>query len=139
MATTKWNRPRSQLITTGVQLARQGYNILSIAENLVRCHFRGRRYKDAERRLAGAIAKQFWMLHAGRTAAQQQIVDMATQLRAEGWKPLYADERDLNGKTLWLHYTGITVNANGGHFHSYAAATRATYHSALRTMLQQEA
>jgi hypothetical protein len=133
--TTAWNHPRSELIEIGVNLARKGYNITDVAEHLVLRHFTGRSYRDAEKRLAGAIAREFWMRHAGRTERQQEIADMADALRAEGWKPLFDTDAD---RCFWLHQsTGMTVNCNGGFFYNYAAATRAAFESALRALLKE--
>jgi len=132
---TAWNHPRAALVEIGVNLARKGYNIASVAEHLVLRHFTGRDYRSAEKRLAGAIAHEFWMRHAGRTERQQEIADMADALRAEGWKVLFDvdDER-----CFWLHQsTRLSVNCNGGFFYNYAAATRSAYESALRALLKE--
>jgi hypothetical protein len=136
VATSKWTHPRHELIAIGVRLARQGYHITSIAEHLVLRHFTGRDRKRAEKHLAGAIARQFWMKHAGRTERQEEIADMAATLHAEGWKPIFDGDDE---RCFWLHKpTGLSVNCNGDFFYNYAAATRATYESATRAILREE-
>jgi len=135
----KWTHPRTELIEIGVNLARRGYDIAGIAEHITLRHFTGRNYKSAERHLAGAIAHRFYVRHAGRTERQEEIANMAAQLYAEGWQPLFDEGHDngnANERCFWLHKsTHLSVNSNGGFFHGYAAATRAAYESHVRALL----
>jgi len=132
----RWTHPRAELIQTGVELARRGYNIMSIAEHMVTRHFNGRNAKSAERHLAAAIARQFYLQHAGRTERQEEIANMADLLRREGWKPLFDDDDE---RCFWFHKpTSMSVNCNGGFFYNYAAATRAAFDSVVRALLQEE-
>ena len=135
--TTCWTTPRKELIARGVALARKGYNIMSIADNMTIRYFSGRNHKSAKKHLAGAIARQFWIDHCGRTERQEEIADMAGALRAEGWSPLF-DNNNNNERCFWIHTnTRLSVNCNGGYFHNYATATRAAYESPLRAILKE--
>lgn len=136
MPTSAWNHPRQDLIRIGVALALKGYDIMSVADHMTIRHFEGQNLSEAKKNLAGAIARQFYMQHGGRTERQQEISAMATQLYAEGWKPTF--DRD-NERCFWYHVnTGLSVNSNGGFFYNYAAATRAAFESATRAILREE-
>lgn len=128
----KWTRPRRELIEIAASLAYRGYSISSVAASMIQMHFRGLDEQGATRRLERSIGAAFWQRYGGQTEEQQHLSDMAIALQREGWAPLF-DEEGMG--SFWRHQSGITVNSNGGFFHSFQAATEAAYESETRAAL----
>lgn len=101
---------------------------------MVERHFRGNNAKTATARLQRSIIQRFYQKYKGLTKYQVTIDRMARRLRAEGWRPLF-DE----GRCLWIHASGVTVNCAGGYFRSYQEATTITYESQTRMWVAQRA
>jgi hypothetical protein len=127
-----WKKDRRELAQIAAELCRRGYQAEHLAQSLANSHYLGKDRSLAGKLLRPLIIKEWYKLNGGLTEDQEQANDMARQLKAEGWKPIF----DEQGRCFWYHQAlEISVNNQGGGFPNFHIATLNTYNSATREMI----
>ncbi len=133
---SNWAIPRQVIIETALAGLRRGWlaDASEAADRMVSYHYQGVDPNRAQRMLERDILQVWWSRHAGRTADQERIVQMAAALRDEGWRLISNELGDL-----WVHdASGLAPNRNGSTFAGYGDATEFVFNSATREYLKEE-
>lgn len=130
---TNWDIPREKAIEIVVNLRRRGYDTITTAKYVANKYYLGKSPDHAACLLARDAVEVFWLEHAGRTEHQERIVEMADDLRAEGWGMIWPPGFGY----LWRHSEcNVDVNRGGGTFETFEAATVATFESQTRQLVR---
>ncbi len=133
---SNWKIPRTEAIEIVVTLARRGYDITYAVGHVTRTHYTGESKPIAAGLLQRDAVAAFYEQHGGLTERQEEAYNslsaMADTLRSEGWKLI-----THNNGFLWRHKTHVDVNRNGGLWPTYAEATRRTFNSQTRQMINR--
>jgi hypothetical protein len=128
---SNWDIPREEVIETAVTLARRGYDIDYAVECVTQMHYSGKSRLIARGMLQQDAIVVFY--ERQQETVYNQLSTMAETLRAEGWKLI-----THNHGFLWRHTKAhVDVNRNGGLWPTYAEATRRTFNSQTRQLVNR--